>query len=78
MTAIVTASVGPVENCNGRATVGSSVLYMSMSADGFVTGPNVRPDNAMGDGGLRLHQWVFPNADPGDMAATTAGLTGIN
>ena len=58
--------------------MGSSVLYMSMSADGFVTGPNVRPDNAMGDGGLRLHQWVFPNADPGDMAAATAGLTGIN
>ena len=58
--------------------MGSSVLYMSMSADGFVTGPNVRPDNAMGDGGERLHEWVFPAAEPGDMDATAANLTGVN
>jgi dihydrofolate reductase len=58
--------------------MGSTVLYMSMSVDGFVTGPNVRPDNAMGDGGMRLHEWVFPKAEPGDMAATGASLTGVN
>ena len=29
----------------------STVLYMSMSLDGFITGPNVRPDNGLGDGG---------------------------
>lgn len=58
--------------------MGSTVLYMSMSADGFVTGPNVRPDNAMGDGGLRLHEWVFPKAQPGDMTATGDTLTGVN
>jgi dihydrofolate reductase len=56
----------------------SSVLYMSMSVDGFITGPNVRPDNAMGDGGLRLHDWVFPEAEPGDIAATAANLRGVN
>ena len=37
----------------------STVLYMSMSLDGFVTGPNVRPDNGLGDGGERLHEWSF-------------------
>ena len=37
----------------------STVLYMSMSLDGFATGPNVRPDNGLGDGGERLHEWSF-------------------
>jgi dihydrofolate reductase len=35
----------------------SSVLYMSMSLDGFVAGPNESPDNGLGDGGERLHEW---------------------
>ncbi len=58
--------------------MGSTVLYMSMSADGFITGPNVRSDNAMGDGGMRLHEWVFPTVEPGDIAATGASLKGVN
>ena len=37
----------------------STVLYMSMSLDGFVTGPNEGPDNGLGDGGERLHEWIF-------------------
>jgi dihydrofolate reductase len=37
----------------------STVLYMSMSLDGFVTGPNEGPDKGLGDGGERLHEWVF-------------------
>ena len=36
----------------------ASVLYMSMSLDGFVAGPNDGPDNGLGDGGLRLHDWL--------------------
>ena len=56
----------------------SSVLYMSISVDGFVTGPNVRPDNGMGDGGQRLHEWVFPNVEAGDMEGAVANLTGAN
>ena len=36
----------------------ATVLYMSMSLDGFVAGPNERPDNGLGDGGTRLHEWV--------------------
>lgn len=55
-----------------------SRLYMSMSLDGFITGPNERPDNALGDGGDRLHEWVFPDAEGGDFAAAVARLTGVN
>ena len=36
-----------------------SVLYMSMSLDGFITGPNVGVGNGMGDDGDRLHDWKF-------------------
>lgn len=37
----------------------STVLYMSMSLDGFVTGPHEGPGNGLGDGGEQLHEWVF-------------------
>ena len=43
----------------------STVLYMSMSLDGFVAGPNERPDNGLGDGGDRLHEWIFAGAPSG-------------
>jgi dihydrofolate reductase len=32
---------------------------MSMSLDGFITGPNEGPDNGLGDGGEILHEWIF-------------------
>jgi dihydrofolate reductase len=44
--------------------VSVSVLYMSMSLDGFITGPNAGPDNGLGDGGERLHDWLSAEADP--------------
>lgn len=37
----------------------ASVLYMSMSLDGFITGPNVSDENGLGDGGEVLHEWYF-------------------
>jgi dihydrofolate reductase len=37
----------------------SSVLYMSMSLDGHIAGPNDEPDNPGGDGFDRLHQWFL-------------------
>jgi dihydrofolate reductase len=39
--------------------VSATVLYMSMSLDGFIAGPNERPDNGLGDGGERLHEWAM-------------------
>jgi len=56
----------------------STVLYMSMSLDGFIAGPNESPDNALGDGGDRLHEWVFPGAEGGDFDAAVARLRGVN
>jgi dihydrofolate reductase len=44
--------------------MGATVLYMSMSLDGFIAGPNERPDNPLGDDGLRLHAW-FPTGIEG-------------
>jgi dihydrofolate reductase len=38
--------------------VSATVLYMSMSLDGFIAGPNAGPGNGLGDGGHRLHEWV--------------------
>jgi dihydrofolate reductase len=32
---------------------------LSVSLDGFVAGPNAGPGNPLGDGGERLHEWVF-------------------
>ena len=37
----------------------STVLYMSISLDGFIAGPNEGPGNGLGDGGHRLHEWVM-------------------
>jgi dihydrofolate reductase len=39
----------------------SSVLYMSMSLDGYIAGPNDEPDNPGGDDGAveRLHEWGY-------------------
>jgi dihydrofolate reductase len=54
----------------------STVLYMSMSFDGFVAGPNETPDHGLGDGGHRLHEWYFPAAEDGSDAAV--GQRGVN
>jgi dihydrofolate reductase len=43
----------------------ATVLYMSISLDGFIAGPNERVDNGLGDGGHRLHDWLTATqADP--------------
>ena len=38
----------------------STVLYMSMSLDGFIAGPNESPDNGLGDGGSGCTSGSFP------------------
>jgi dihydrofolate reductase len=37
----------------------SVTCHISISLDGFVAGPNQSIDNPIGEGGMRLHQWVF-------------------
>ena len=41
----------------------ATVLYMSMSLDGFIAGPNETLDNGLGDGGERLHEWALPGGE---------------
>jgi len=50
-----------------------SVLYMSMSLDGYITGPNDEPDNPGGDGFMRLHEWYGFEAAPPDAKGTGWG-----
>jgi hypothetical protein len=39
---------------------GTGYLEMSMSLDGFVTGPNVSTEQPMGEGaGASVHDWMF-------------------
>jgi dihydrofolate reductase len=57
--------------------VSATVLYMSMSIDGFVAGPNEGPDNGLGDGGHRLHEWAFTDADP-DGSGVPGRPSGLN
>jgi dihydrofolate reductase len=47
-----------------------SVLYMSMSLDGYIAGPNDAPDNPGGDEFMRLHQWYGFTADADQNAET--------
>ena len=42
-----------------------SVLYMSMSLDGYIAGLNDTPDNPGGDDFLRLHEWFGFASDLG-------------
>jgi dihydrofolate reductase len=44
--------------------VSTSVLYMSMSLDGFIAGPRDEPGNPGGDGFDRLHEWYGPDFHP--------------
>ncbi|MFT3841655.1 MAG: dihydrofolate reductase family protein [Myxococcaceae bacterium] len=37
-------------------------MKISMSLDGFVAGPNQSVENPLGEGGMKLHEWVFPLA----------------
>ena len=42
----------------------ASVLYMSMSLDGYIAGPNDEPGRGLGEGGERLHAWgVDPDGE---------------
>lgn len=41
------------------------IADISVSLDGFVTGPDAGPDNGLGTGGEALHTWAFSD-DPDD------------
>jgi dihydrofolate reductase len=52
--------------------VSATVLYMSVSLDGFIAGPNESLDNGLGDGGERLHDWAMTGGGADDDDAVEA------
>lgn len=46
--------------------MGKVIVDITMSLDGFVTGPNDGPGNGLGDGGRILHDWVFDGRTDAD------------
>jgi dihydrofolate reductase len=52
----------------------TSVLYMSMSLDGYIAAPNDEPGNPGGDDFMRLHDWLgFADKQPPERGAPTVG-----
>jgi len=51
----------------------ASVLYMSMSVDGYIAGPKDEPSNPGGDGFIRLHEWGLTPDGQGHQTTGPAG-----
>ena len=51
----------------------ASVLYMSMSLDGYIAGANDGPGNPSGDGFMRLHEWLATTDGESDRPPGPAG-----
>ena len=47
-------------------TTSASALYMSMSLDGFITGPDDNLDQPLGRDGERLHRWLASGESVGE------------
>ena len=54
---------GRVERPGERRSMSRSVLYMSMSLDGYITGPDDDAGRGLGRGGERLHDWLGDGGD---------------
>jgi dihydrofolate reductase len=51
---------------------------LATSLDGFMAGPNQTLDNPLGEGGTRLHEWVFVTRTGRQMMGQDGGDTGID
>jgi dihydrofolate reductase len=56
----------------------ATVLYMSMSLDGFIAGPNDERGNGLGDHGHRLHDWLFTNGEASAPSGIPGRPSGVN
>lgn len=48
------------------------ILNISMSLDGFTAGPDIRPEEPMGDNGEKLHDWMFGSGISNETKAIVA------
>jgi hypothetical protein len=53
------------------------ICDMSMSVDGYVTGPNDSRENPFGDGAEMLHDWIFDAATDEDRAVLQEMLDSV-
>jgi dihydrofolate reductase len=56
----------------------ATVLYMSMSLDGFIAGPNDGQGNGLGDNGDRLHEWIWRSDEPSGPSGIPGRPSGAN
>jgi dihydrofolate reductase len=56
--------------------MGKVFVDVGTSLDGFIAGPNGRPGNPLGDGGTRIHQWLYPLATFHRRMGMTGGQAG--
>ncbi|MDX6299983.1 MAG: hypothetical protein QOF53_1197 [Nocardioidaceae bacterium] len=54
------------------------VHNLAISLDGFVAGPDQGPDDPIGAGGLRLHEWAFATRSFQRIHGGTGGETGLD
>ena len=52
--------------------MGSVVIDMSMSLDGYIAAPNDNPDQGLGEDGIRLHKWLFD--DPSEVERVSGNV----
>jgi dihydrofolate reductase len=48
--------------------------HIAISLDGFVAGPNQSFENPIGEGGMRLHEWVFATDSWQEQHGSTGGV----
>jgi dihydrofolate reductase len=58
--------------------MGFVTCQISISLDGFVAGPNQSLENPIGEGGLRLHEWVFETASWRKQQGQTGGAHSVD
>ena len=58
--------------------MGKVLLDISMSLDGFIAAPNDDPERPLGDGGQRLHDWVFGGKTERSGTSPRTSTTGSN
>lgn len=54
------------------------VHNFTISLDGYAAGPRQRLDEPLGEGGRRLHEWIFETRSMHDIQGQEGGDTGLN
>src|ERR1700737_4789296 len=62
----------------GPTNMSKVTCQISISLDGFVAGPNQSLENPLGEGGIRLHEWVFTTASWRQLQGQTGGTRGVD